>query len=43
MLVIVEVLNKFKVYLLRMKLKIVTDCVAFQKKLQKQDFSPCAA
>ena len=39
-LAIVEALKKFRVYLLGIKFKLVTDCEAFKKTLNKEDLSP---
>ncbi|GBN20227.1 hypothetical protein AVEN_138818-1 [Araneus ventricosus] len=36
----VEALKKFRSYLLRTKIKIATDCAAFQKAMQKKDLTP---
>lgn len=38
-LTIVEALNKFRVYLLGLKFKIVTDCAAFTKTLEKRELA----
>ncbi|CAI6343898.1 unnamed protein product [Macrosiphum euphorbiae] len=38
-LAIVEALKKFRVYLLGLKFKIVTDCVAFTKTLEKRELA----
>jgi len=38
-LAIIEALKKFRTYLLGIKFKVVTDCSAFQKTLNKKDFT----
>lgn len=42
-LAVVEALKKFRNYLLGNKIKIVTDCSAFQKTLEKRDLAPKVA
>uniref|UniRef100_A0A2S2QSP7 Retrotransposable element Tf2 protein type 2 n=1 Tax=Sipha flava TaxID=143950 RepID=A0A2S2QSP7_9HEMI len=39
-LAIVEALKKFRVYLLGLRFKIVTDCAAFTKTLEKRNWPP---
>lgn len=42
-LAVMEAVKKFRVYLLGIKFKIVTDCSAFQKTLSKADITPKVA
>lgn len=42
-LAIIKAVQKFRVYLLGVKFKLVTDCQAFQKTLKKKDLSPKVA
>lgn len=42
-LAIVEAVKKFRVYLLGISFKIITDCSAFQKTLAKKDLTPRVA
>lgn len=42
-LAIIEALKKFRVYVLGLKFKIVTDCQAFEKTLSKQNLPPKVA
>ena len=42
-LAIIRALNKFRVYLLGISFKIVTDCKAFEQTLKKRDLSPRVA
>lgn len=39
-LAIIEVLKKFRVYLLSVQFKIVTDCADFTQTIKKKDVSP---
>lgn len=39
-LAIIEAVKKFRVYLLGIRFKIITDCSAFKKMLSKADISP---
>lgn len=42
-LAVVEALKKYRVYLLGIPFKIVTDCMAFQKTMSKRDLAPKVA
>lgn len=42
-LAVVEALKKYRVYLLGIPFKIVTDCMAFQKTMSKRDLAPRVA
>lgn len=42
-LVIIETIKKFRMYLLGIKFKILTDCAAFQRTMSRKDLTTCVA